>query len=495
MKQSSLFKRAIPTFALASAVTFNLQAVTLEQAKLIAKQQMAHAVTAKPSDTFNTITQIKTLTGEQGEPLIYLLQVNNKGFVFVSAVNIDDPVLAYGTQGAEDLDKINNPGLNQWVNRFKQELEQLDGNILRNKERVNTAKNFLTRNATETLSTPIAPLTTTQWSQNGYYNDQTPDEKLVGCVGTAISQFLRYHMYPWYGQGGAHSYAYPQYDQDEITVHIGNSYYYWPWMPDVVTNETSERHRWEVSQIMYHAGATVNALYGHDVTLAPLRYIPRALEKHFGYVTNGFEYRSDVTHDEWHSMAQEELAANRPFILTGLDSDLGIGHAWIVDGYDGDKYHMNWGWGGSMNGYFSIDSPTVRTYIFDQRMAMVRAAPERDLQHIPFCEGTEVYRKANDSFSDGSQSWNYRINANCKILIQPEGASNITLSFSEFKTESGYDFVTLYDGDTSNANQLGRYSGSSLPASITSTQGSMLIHFTSDDIVTEDGWSASYTSQ
>ena len=33
----------------------------------------------------------------------------------------------------------------------------------------------------------------------------------------------------------------------------------------------------------------------------------------------------------------------------------GAGHAWNVDGYSGDLLHCNWGWGGSSNGYFSIN--------------------------------------------------------------------------------------------------------------------------------------------
>ncbi|WP_168203978.1 C10 family peptidase [Aliikangiella coralliicola] len=464
--------------------------ISLDQAQVIALQTAAEKGFISERGTAHKITQIKTIKEESGQPLIYLMQLNHQGFVFVSAQSISNPVLAYGPKNAEQFDIVNNPGIQQWLSSHRAQLKAFQAH----RQTPSTFRQSHALKSAKSIS-PVQPMTTTQWSQNGFYDDQTPDEKLVGCVGTAIAQFLRFHMYPWYAQGGEHRYSYTQYDQEEIVVDFGSSYYYWPWMPDKVTEETDSRHQWEVSQIMYHAGASVNALYGYDVTLAPMRFIPRALEKHFGYVTNGFEYKSDFTSEEWHQMAQNELADNRPFILTGLDPELGIGHAWIVDGYDGDKYHMNWGWGGNMNGYYSIDIPAVRGYTFNQRMAMVRAAPERDLQDVPFCEGESSFTNSADEISDGSHDWNYRLNMNCKILIEPRGASSVTLNFSEFKTERNYDFVTIYNGESTNAPILGKFSGNSVPNAITADSGKMLIHFTSDDIVTEDGWQASYSSQ
>ena len=30
----------------------------------------------------------------------------------------------------------------------------------------------------------------------------------------------------------------------------------------------------------------------------------------------------------------------------------GAGHAFVVDGYDGDYFHINWGWSGIYNGWY-----------------------------------------------------------------------------------------------------------------------------------------------
>jgi hypothetical protein len=96
--------------------------------------------------------------------------------------------------------------------------------------------------------------------------------------------------------------------------------------------------------------------------------------------------------------------------------------------------------------------------------------------------------------SDNSGSSNYINNMSCQKLIQPAGMSNIILTFSEFNTESDYDFVRVYDGSTTSATLLGQFSGSSLPTTVIATSGSMLITFTTDNSVVGNGWSASYTS-
>ncbi len=112
----------------------------------------------------------------------------------------------------------------------------------------------------------------------------------------------------------------------------------------------------------------------------------------------------------------------------------------------------------------------------------------------PYCQGTTTLTASSGTFSDGSGNSDYTNRANCRWLIQPPGATWIELNFSSFQTESGYDFVSVYDGTTTSAPLLGRYSGQSLPPVLRSNGGSMLVVFTSDSSVTRAGWAASYTS-
>ena len=112
----------------------------------------------------------------------------------------------------------------------------------------------------------------------------------------------------------------------------------------------------------------------------------------------------------------------------------------------------------------------------------------------PYCQGTTTLTAPSGTFSDGSGNSDYTNRSNCRWLIQPSGATWIELSFTSFTTESGYDFVRVYDGATTTAPLLGSYSGSNIPPVLRSSGGSLLVVFTSDSSVTRAGWSASYTS-
>ena len=50
---------------------------------------------------------------------------------------------------------------------------------------------------------------------------------------------------------------------------------------------------------------------------------------------------------------RSDLNKLRPLYYSANDGQ--GGHAFILDGYDEDgKFHINWGWGGSYDGYFVV---------------------------------------------------------------------------------------------------------------------------------------------
>ena len=106
----------------------------------------------------------------------------------------------------------------------------------------------------------------------------------------------------------------------------------------------------------------------------------------------------------------------------------------------------------------------------------------------------ETFTTASGTVIDNSGALNYLNNMTCEKLIQPSGGGTITLIFTSFNTESGYDFVRVYAGSTTSTPLLGTFIGSSLPPALTSGAGSMLIRFTTDYSVVAAGWSATYTS-
>jgi hypothetical protein len=118
---------------------------------------------------------------------------------------------------------------------------------------------------------------------------------------------------------------------------------------------------------------------------------------------------------------------------------------------------------------------------------------------LPFnvpCYGTQTVSGASGTITDGSGSNNYQDNADCKwIITAPSGSAGIRIEFTQFRTESSYDFVTLYDGNAVNSNYaIRRFSGTTLPPVITSATPQALVYFTTDNSITDAGWSLNYTA-
>jgi hypothetical protein len=111
----------------------------------------------------------------------------------------------------------------------------------------------------------------------------------------------------------------------------------------------------------------------------------------------------------------------------------------------------------------------------------------------PACSGVTMLTTPSGSFTDGSGTSNYTNNQQCYWYIAPPCATSVTLSFSSFNTELNFDGVVIYD-DLSGGNIIGTFTGTTLPASITSNTGKMLIAFVSDYSTPAQGFSASYSS-
>ena len=94
----------------------------------------------------------------------------------------------------------------------------------------------------------------------------------------------------------------------------------------------------------------------------------------------------------------------------------------------------------------------------------------------------------------GGASGNYGDDERVYWLIEPPGATSVTISFTSFDLELNWDYMYLYDGNSVHDDLIGVYTGTSTPGTITAESGSVLIEFRSDCATTNPGWTASYTS-
>ncbi len=114
---------------------------------------------------------------------------------------------------------------------------------------------------------------------------------------------------------------------------------------------------------------------------------------------------------------------------------------------------------------------------------------------INMCNGPSVTSAPNGQLYDsGGPNGDYVDNENCSLLIDPGCAISITLSFTQFITESCCDFISVYNGTSTNDPLLISISGGTAPSPVTATSGTMFIVWSSDFSVTGNGWEASWTS-
>ena len=98
------------------------------------------------------------------------------------------------------------------------------------------------------------------------------------------------------------------------------------------------------------------------------------------------------------------------------------------------------------------------------------------------------------SYDSGGAGNNYSDDERTLTLIQPSGATSITLNFTSFDTELNWDHLFIYDGANTAAPLIGKYTGTTGPGTITSNGGALLLEFRSDCNTISTGWEANWTS-
>jgi len=205
----------------------------------------------------------------------------------------------------------------------------------------------------------VGPLLQTKWSQHSPYNDLFPIEqdgkrKVTDCVTTAFVQIMKFHKYPARGKGESALVGPGDIPVPLTSLDVA---YDWDNMLNEYTsrNPGTEQQRLAVATLMYHYGlarsingsthkAMVNT-FGYDKSLQRL-YL---------------KYYNDA---EWEAMIRQQLDLGLPVWFYGYptmsyEEDWGFNttHGVVIDGYDNaGKFHINWGWGGSRDGWYYLDN-------------------------------------------------------------------------------------------------------------------------------------------
>ena len=197
----------------------------------------------------------------------------------------------------------------------------------------------------------------TKWGQSAPFNNLC-NGNVAGCVAVAMAQIMYKHKYP-------------------------SSYSWSNMLKTYQTNGYTTTQANAVAKLIRDCGISVNMDYGTDASAAKSCDAAWALAHKFGYNPNIKYYmRNYFSQNKWEQIILEELKEERPILYSGKMSDEEAGHAFVLDGYDGNGfYHFNWGWKGSgvnpnygNESYFKLTSLTPKTgnttsdYTYNQSM-------------------------------------------------------------------------------------------------------------------------------
>ena len=330
--------------------------VDKKTAEQVAVNYYVHYAPASITD-YSVIGTFENAT--DGITTIYTFTFTSGGFVMVAADDASIPVLGYSHSGTLDAG-VYNPAAQKWIENYSREIASLATSRMDNSATRPLWDNILNKNMEREIM-DVNPLVTTTWDQGCYYNALCPVEPgagfgscgraWTGCVATTMSVLMKYHNFPASGIG-YHSYMHPTYGLQ--TADFGATTYNYAAMPNNVTTANAA-----VATLMYHAGVSVNMQYGASGSGAYSEDVPFALVNYFNFAPSA-ELKSKTDYPlmaDWYTLLRTELDAARPIYYAGSSTASG-GHAWICDGYrmSDNKFHFNWGWSGSYNGYFAIGS-------------------------------------------------------------------------------------------------------------------------------------------
>jgi len=351
--------------------------VDVNKAKSVAlnfiKKTTTLNTTTKANFTLNYVLTETSSVNNKTVNTFYIFNFSTGGFIIVAADDMVIPILGYSSEST--FDKNNIPAS---VNSYFETLNKGISEIIKdNSVSIETTSQwdyYLNYNSTkapssfQVMGANVGPYLTTKWNQSGGYKKFCPS--YTGCVATAFSQILKYYNYPANGMG-YNSYGNDYYGSQ--AANFGATTYKWIDMPNQLTASSPVNQIDAVATLMYHAGVSINMNYGPNGSSAYSYKVVDALKNTFGYSsTTKIVSRSSYTLQAWTNLIKAELDAQRVVMHSGYDPVVNAGHAFVVDGYDSlGLYHVNWGWGGSYDGYFQLSNLNPKNYTWNQSQQLI----------------------------------------------------------------------------------------------------------------------------
>lgn len=305
---------------------------------------------------------------------MYAVNMPDSGWVLVAGDERSTPILAVSENGTFP-DKDDMPPAMLWLlEDYARQIKFIQDSC--QNAGVNMRWNAIERgsflNATPLSTTYHAPLLQrpnrgeVNWNQSfnndnscgtRIYNKFCPDwyalscgRTYVGCTAVAMAQIMWYWQWPHTGliHSGIDMSGNPVGTQE---LHLYN----WNLMPAELKNNTPLEQADMIAMFLRDCGYAAKMKYAIDGSGASLENAKNALINTFAYSDEMVYKQKNFFSWNWKNRIKNSIDDGCPVLYAGYGSG---GHAFVVDGYDDDRFHINWGWGGDSNGYFELGNLT-----------------------------------------------------------------------------------------------------------------------------------------
>lgn len=326
-------------------------------------------------DILNTGFKDKVALGD-GERLVrrgivagYVFHFVPAGYVLIAAEDYLPPIKLYslkndfGREGRELEEQVLG-GFCSLIRRVRE--KEIDPeSYFMGSNRENFARLRAERRQASPLSSSVpiedmAPMLRSTWNQGDPYNQLCPTingrKPPCGCVATAFAQILNYHRYPASGRG-AHSYSWRG---TTLSADFNHAYRWDQMLPDYDGAAATAEQKTAVARLMYDLGVAFEMDYNLLGSGAYATDALTVLPDHFQYSSDirAIEHHEVARDDDWFNIARQQLDNGLPVAFSIYTED--SGHEVVIDGYrisqGATSFHINLGWGGTYDGYFSLNN-------------------------------------------------------------------------------------------------------------------------------------------
>jgi hypothetical protein len=300
-----------------------------------------------------------------------LFELDPEGWILLSADKKVKPVIGFSFTGQfkEPEENLNDP-MFYWLNMYRKQIKEIvnDESLKVNSEWDKRSKTAPSESVAAG-SVRVTPFMKVNWGQGKNWNQFCPLDPAgpgghvyVGCVAVSMAQAMSIYKIPEKGQG-YNNYLDPKYGTQY--VNFGETFYYWDSMSVSIADKFN-------SLLLYHCAVAVNMDFGADGSGAQTLDAASALRNYYSFSHQLLYKNRTGTDKTWQDILNGELLKGRPVIYSGDADDGNPGHAFNLDGVINDSYyHINWGWSGSSNGYFTLDALNAGSTNFNKNQSAI----------------------------------------------------------------------------------------------------------------------------